>query len=83
MVQRMNSRGMETMLRQISSLLPDTDEYNRLLLPWAVERYIRVLGCRAGDTTAASVRIDEKLLEPEPAHELITTPRNETSAVQK
>ena len=43
------------MLKEIRNLLPRTDEFARLELPSAVQRYINQLGCRAGDPVAADV----------------------------
>ncbi len=47
----------EDALKQIRSLLPATNEFMGLKLPWAVERYINQLGAMAGDPVAAAVRV--------------------------
>lgn len=44
-------------LRKIRSLLPDTDEFNSLELPYAVQRYINRLGARASNVAAAEVEV--------------------------
>ncbi len=52
---------MSVMLRQIRRLLPKTDEFMAIELPWAVERYINQLGLRAGDPVAAQVKVPDVL----------------------
>jgi len=50
---------MASMLRQIRGLLPATDEFMSMELPFAVQRYVNQLGCRASDPVAAAATVKD------------------------